>query len=232
MAKSMKRRCRNHDYYSRSVYMITLTKAPGVPLFSEVYGDPLAGTNACHVKYFRLGFLIADQLRRVVAAFAHARVLQYIVMPDHIHVVIFIEEDVDYHLGDLVREFTSACTLANDNISIFDENYNDRICWREGQLDRMIQYVRDNPRRLLMKRLHPEFFRSRHSVVIAGKAYESFGNPDLLKHPVMAAVRVSSKYSPDRLAALHRLWEEEIRQDGVLVSPFISSAERRSATKP
>lgn len=226
MAKSMKRRCLTHDYRSRSIYMITISKAPGIPNFSEVYGDPQRGTTACHVRYFPLGCLITEQLRSNISSFRDARNLQYIIMPDHIHFVIFIEKDVDYHVGELINEFKSNCTRQNSMQPIFEEDYNDRICWRSNQLDRMIKYVRDNPRRLLMRRLHPEYFRSRHYVTIGGKNYEAYGNPILLSHPSIAAVRISSKYTPDRLAALLRLWEEVIRQTGVLVSPFISQAKR------
>ena len=37
---------------------------------------------------------------------------------------------------------------------LFERSYNDRLLLQGGQLDRWYNYLRDNPRRLLMKREH------------------------------------------------------------------------------
>ena len=42
---------------------------------------------------------------------------------------------------------------------LFAKGYNDRILFRQGQLERWLHYLKDNPRRLLMKRENPALFR-------------------------------------------------------------------------
>jgi len=42
---------------------------------------------------------------------------------------------------------------------LFDEDYDDSVCFREGQLENAIWYVHDNPRRAAIKRANPELFK-------------------------------------------------------------------------
>lgn len=230
MAESMKRRCNHHDYRSRSIYMVTITKAAGIGSFSTILGGTMTGgptTNAIPVtKLTSTGRIIAAELKRLPQQFPDCRILQYVIMPDHLHFVIFIIRAVAYPLGELVGRLTGNCTRANQGIPLFEPGFNDRIVRKEGQLNTLIQYVRDNPRRLLLRRMNPELFSRQNEIAIGGRSLHSFGNYLLLDHPVIEAVRVSSKFSAEELENRKRDWAEAIRQNGVLVSPFISPAEK------
>ena len=57
-------------------------------------------------------------------------------------------------LGDIVRGFKTGCREAG-----WEEGYVDNILFREGQLRREVEYLRDNPRRLYEKRANPELFK-------------------------------------------------------------------------
>ncbi|MBD5224406.1 MAG: hypothetical protein HDS68_00330 [Bacteroidales bacterium] len=48
------------------------------------------------------GDIVKEHLRRIPAEFPEVRVLQHIVMPDHIHFVIQLKQAVSYHLGEFV----------------------------------------------------------------------------------------------------------------------------------
>ena len=59
-------------------------------------------------------------------------------------------------------------------------NYlNDRILLQEGQLQRMLNYLDDNPRRLLLKQTHPKYFKPLGKLTVAGLEMEAMGNPNL-----------------------------------------------------
>lgn len=57
-------------------------------------------------------------------------------------------------LGDVIRGFKTGCREVG-----WQEGYVDSILFRRGQLQRMLAYLHDNPRRLWEKRTHPELFR-------------------------------------------------------------------------
>ena len=56
-----------------------------------------------------------------------------------------------------------ACSVsgaqAPDQFRLWAPGFQDTILFRAGQLDRMFNYLRDNPRRLAVKRLYPNLFR-------------------------------------------------------------------------
>ena len=66
---------------------------------------------------------------------------------------------------------------------LFEPGYNDHILMREGQLDNWKRYLRDNPRRYLMRREYPDLFQRSLCVVIGGVRYSAFGNMLLLRQP-------------------------------------------------
>lgn len=159
-------------------------------------------------------------------------------MPEHIHFVLFVTEATDTHLGDIILDLKGECTRRYHGttkqavreaplVSIFEEGYHDRILLKKDQLQRMLCYVSDNPRRRMERMSHPDFF---HRTLIAGPdgtRYEAYGNIHLLEDPDIEAVKVSRKYTPDELIHRKRIWMHTVQNGGVLVSPFISPAEKK-----
>ena len=69
--------------------------------------------------------------------------------------------------------------------------YHERILHAPGQLRRMIDYVKDNPRRLWIKSHNPELFRLHRRTEAAGLPFTSMGNHFLLDWPDKQAVEMS-----------------------------------------
>ena len=69
--------------------------------------------------------------------------------------------------------------------------YHERILHAPGQLRRMIDYVKDNPRRLWIKSHNPEFFRLHRQMEAAGLSFTSMGNHFLLDWPDKQMVEMS-----------------------------------------
>lgn len=68
---------------------------------------------------------------------------------------------------------------------LFAHGFNDRLLLRDGQLEHWKHYLQDNPRRLLMKREHPDLFRVQRGLVAAGQQFSAIGNRFLLDRPVI-----------------------------------------------
>ena len=77
--------------------------------------------------------------------------------------------------------------------------YHERILHAPGQLRRMIDYVKDNPRRLWMKRHNPELFRLHRQTEAAGLSFTSMGNHFLLDWPDGQTVEVSRSATNDEV---------------------------------
>ena len=77
--------------------------------------------------------------------------------------------------------------------------YHERILHAPGQLRRMIDYVKDNTRRLWIKSHHPELFRLHRRTEAAGLSFTSMGNHFLLDWPDRQVVEMSRSATNDEV---------------------------------
>ena len=131
------------------------------------------------------------------------------------------------------------------------DGYVDTILFGKGQLARMIHYLRDNPRRLGVKREHPELFKVTRELKIEGIGrFSAIGNHFLLTRSAFHQIQVSRRYfayardargnllkDAPPAAATHE-FEERLaaalaagKGGAVLVSPCISQGEREIARR-
>ena len=139
----------------------------------------------------------------------------------------------DTRAADTGAARVAVASAAASHVPLFEPGYNDHILMREGQLDNWKRYLRDNPRRYLMRREYPDLFRRSLCIVIGGIRYSAFGNMLLLrqpeKHQVFFHRRTNGKPTEET-----DFWEAESRRlislaesGDVLVTPGISECEKR-----
>ena len=109
---------------------------------------------------------------------------------------------------------------------LFAQGYNDKILLRSGQLETWKHYLADNPRRLLMKREHPDLFRVQRNVTAAGTTFSATGNRFLLDRPVRLQVQCSRRLTDAEIQEKVKEYLAAARQGAVLVSPAISPGEK------
>ena len=93
-------------------------------------------------------------------------------------------------------------------------------------MDRWIQYLIDNPRRLWIKRNHPDLFLRQTDIVIGSTPVVAMGNRLLLDYPEKVAVRCSRRLSEADIDHECRRYLSMAREGAVLVSPCISPGEK------
>lgn len=216
-----------HDYKRRCIYHITIGKAPGCPAFSHVTGSleqPL-------VVKSQIGLIIESQILNFHNLSPSLQILQYVIMPDHIHFALFVRECLPRVLGRYIGMMKVKCGqlvratfgyIAN----IFTEDFHDRYLRPGHKLDTIINYIRQNPYRLLARRLNPDFFRKANNIEINGCLWQAYGNIQLLDNPFKAPVIIHRADSEQLRANKLRRWKHLSENGGVLVSPFISPAEK------
>ena len=263
---SMLRRCVGHDYTSRQIYMITMVTEGRRPLFGQVVGKsdaPAGSDDAPRIERSPLGQHVSDEWWAASQHHPEVRVLALQMMPDHLHGILFVQEQMETPLGMLLRGFKQSCNRhyrelvlgitpvppvpsvalstqqtrqapakrdrRNEDRShgmLFARGYNDKLLLREGQLETWIHYLNDNPRRLLMKREHPDLFRVQRNVEAAGMTFSAIGNRFLLDRPVRLQVQCSRRLTEAEIQEQVAHFLTAARQGAVLVSPAISSGEK------
>lgn len=103
-------RCRLHDYRSRCIYQITMNCLRRLPPLTRIYARQFNGKLAAGVEVLPLGRLVYDCMDTYFKPQPSMRILVRSVMPDHIHFVLYVHENLDKSLGTYIGEFSSLCT--------------------------------------------------------------------------------------------------------------------------
>lgn len=237
----------------RGIYLITIVTHGRKHVFGELNLDP----HQPAVVLTKLGQYVeqawADTVAIQTDSGRHIRSLGCQVMPDHFHGVLEVLEPMDSPLDTIIRDFKAVCTkqyraLYQPNLAdtiddgiepLFDDNNDDTICYRQGQLENIIRYVADNPRRAVMRALYPDMFQRRQHLVIDGHDYAAYGNLFLLRRPWKEQVfchrwqmingqrNYDKRYeTTDEFQMRRTAWVQAAKDGAVLVTPGISKGEQ------
>ena len=105
-------------------------------------------------------------------------------------------------------------SLPRNQQPLFDDNYDDSVLYAPNQLEAMLAYVHDNPRRAILKARVPQFMQSCLCLTIAGVRYSAFGNFLLLRRPLKAQVFCH------RMARMGQLTLDERLANGYTALPY------------
>lgn len=203
------------------VYHITLTVPSREPLFGTLV-IPDGNPSNAKIERTALGNAVIDELYVMGRHYPAIRILQFCLMPDHLHAVIHVTQVMDTSIRNVVRgywqgvkklgraytlsvspELNSGTTNEGARLAgttnkggyafpVFTERPFIRPLSRRGQLNTMIRYVQMNPERLATKRLRPGFFRVQKNIEIGGRKYDGVGNVGLLMSEHFEPVHVRS----------------------------------------
>ena len=263
------RRYSGNNYNARGIYLITLCTEHRRPILGELCGENAA---QAHIHPSDLGMAVLrcwfdiPAFHKERAAQKSLRIgrecrrdIQLIacqLMPDHFHGIIFIKEEMDISLGQVIAGFMKGCTkafhrmLAADMLPtrqvlggvkasaylpttprpslspLWEKGYHDRPLRGNGQLQHMIDYVKNNPRRLWMRRHSAHFFRLYQDVRIGAHVFTAKGDMTLLQRP-MHAVHVRRRFSEEERRDYMNRCIIAARQGKVLIGAFISEYEQQ-----
>lgn len=246
---SMQRRCVDHDYTGRRMYMITMVTEGRKPLFGKVVGrseEEGPSAEAPYIELSPLGEAVERIWQTIGDYHPEVKVMALQMMPDHLHAILFVREKMEKPLGKVILGVKQACNRAfremmmegvvavaqqharqsRNNGLLFAKGFNDQILLREGQLERWINYLKDNPRRLLMKRENPELFKVQRGLRYGGVSFSAIGNRFLLERPLKLQVQCSRKMTEAEIQTKLAICLHSARQGAVLVSPAISQGEK------
>ena len=246
---SMQRRCVDNDYTARRMYMITMVTEERKALFGKVVGRSEAvepSADAPHIDLSPLGEAVAKIWQTMGEHHPEVKVVALQMMPDHLHAILFVREKMEKPLGKVLLGVKQACNQAfrevmpeeviavaqqhaereRGNGLLFAKGFNDQILLRDGQLERWRNYLKDNPRRLLMKRENPDLFRVQRGFEYVGLSFSAIGNRFLLERPIKLQVQCSRSITEAELKDELTACLKAARLGAVLVSPAISQGEK------
>ena len=228
----MTRRLNGWDYCQRAIYSITVTLAdrsrpwlgrlitpaknggaqdcePNTPAKNgeAPNGARSVAAHSCaaFISPTPFGEAMVEALKEMPRLYPQVRLIEWQVMPEHFHFIVFVVSPLPKPLGALIRGFKAGAAkrwkaiAGSGECPAWADGFQDTILFREGQLRAEINYLHDNPRRLAEKRANPELFRRVAAVSLpldGGRLigrFEAMGNLSLLSRPLVQ-VQCSRRY--------------------------------------
>ena len=218
-----------HDYTSRCIYHLTFMKHPEVPAFGMLAGDchlPIGSPGSSYIRVSEIGFAIKQSLRHISDIHPALRLFQYALMPDHLHIILSVEVELDEIVGRKLGAFKVDVNHRVGIDHVFDRGFNDQILTKSRKLDIIYNYLRSNPYRLAIRKAYPDFFTRCNNLIIGDAPCRLYGNLHLLDNPFKDQVIVHRADDDQTFLANRDRWLHTAANGGVLVSPFISQREK------
>lgn len=151
-----------HDY-DGGVYFVTICTAEREHYFGEIKDGKM--------KYTEIGLCALENIENITVHYPYAEIPLYVVMPNHIHLIVFIDNTLSVQCRDVarnvstmkkmsaispkrgslsvvIRGFKSAVTrYANQNHISFSwqSRFHDRIIRGQNEMNRIAEYIENNP---------------------------------------------------------------------------------------
>ena len=146
-------RLMNYSYSSRGAYFVTICTADRKPtlcrfILRDAVTDP-------EIKLSVVGKVVQENIGKINSAYPNITVDKYVVMPNHVHLLLQIHSDskvVDESrskmlISKVVQSFKASVSrhIADEFKPIWQSRYYDRIVRDESEYLRIWKYIDDNP---------------------------------------------------------------------------------------
>ena len=143
-------------YSQNGAYFITICTKNRECLLSEIVGDGVLDIPATHLHF--CGAVIQDRIRVMNQVYPHVQTIKYVIMPNHVHLLICIDQ-----VEDVTRQGTSRTPSPTNEIipryistfkrycnkeigkNIWQRAYHDRIIRNDAEYQMVWQYIDNNP---------------------------------------------------------------------------------------
>ncbi|MBQ4083843.1 MAG: hypothetical protein IJC77_06250 [Bacteroidaceae bacterium] len=115
------------------------------------------------------------------------------------------------------------------NLLLFAHEYHDSLLYGRGQLARMKNYIKENPRRLALKRANRELFRIRQDYTIGRFSCTVLGNIFLAGHPQRQVLQCSRRLTPEQIEERRSECLMQAANGAVFITAAISPGEKAIA---
>lgn len=250
------RRKTGHDYTSPCIYLVTVTMLDRRPLLGTSAGNNPDEAHIVPSKIGNkvIDFFLNIEKTTFAKTGCRVQVLHFQLMPEHFHGILYVHDQLpaNWPLGQIISGWKGACTRAYWSLfpsspapspapslsaasrdsaklpPLFTPGFNDRILNRKDQLQGWYDYLRDNPRRRWLKAHFPDRFRKIYDFKAGkqGHRYTAIGNTFHITYPERVQVRCHRNLSDAEIQQEVAHYLTLARGGAILVSPFISPAEK------
>ena len=148
-------RLENYDYTQNGAYFVTICTRDRKPVLGTIVGDGFPVPN-------QIGEIAEEYIRRISEKYSEVTVDQYVIMPDHIHILLRIDGtgNPSPTMGNVVGWYKYQVTKQVNLLrnmpgeKLFQRSYYDHVIRNQQDYDEIWQYIENNPRKWVIKKNH------------------------------------------------------------------------------
>ncbi len=165
-------RKKGYDYSQNGAYFITIVTKNRECFFGDIVNTPNLGVSTTTMELSETGKIAQKYWDEIPRHFPFIRLDEMVVMPNHIHGILWIDRDAvsvetpnlgvsttkrnpNHHpewkpgtIGVILNQFKRICTIKSREINpdfAWQPRFHDRIIRNENELNRIRHYIRENP---------------------------------------------------------------------------------------
>ena len=159
MVKRKNIRLDGYDYSKAGCYFITIC----VKDRHEMLGD-IVGARIARPQLSEIGEVVEGAITNIPIIYSNVTVDNYIIMPNHVHMIIRIDDNIDGNSGRAMRAPTIS-TVVNQmkgyvtkqiGFSIWQKLFHDNIIRNKNEHQKISDYIEQNPLSWLDDCYHPK----------------------------------------------------------------------------
>lgn len=146
-------RLNDYNYSSNGAYFITIcTKNKENLLWKNVGANCVRPLDQLPLS--KIGIVIENEIYKLNTVYENIKVDKYQIMPNHIHLIIFIYEDSNGRtqfaptISRIIKQFKGSITK-QIGLSIWQKSFYDRIIRNEKEYQSVWNYIHNNPLKYL-----------------------------------------------------------------------------------
>lgn len=146
-------RLNDYNYSSNGAYFITIcTKNKENLLWKNVGANCVRPLEQLPLS--KIGIVVENEIHKLNTIYENIKVDKYQIMPNHIHLIIFIYEDSNGRtqfaptISRIIKQFKGSITKQIE-FSIWQKSFYDRIIRNEKEYQEVWNYIHNNPLKYL-----------------------------------------------------------------------------------
>lgn len=151
-------RLTNFDYSWNGLYFITICTKDRIRYLSDIRDVGNAALGVPIIKLTEYGEIVDNNIKKINDIYRYVAVTKYVIMPDHIHMILFISdyEDKSVNCGTPWAAFPTknvsqiinglkSISTKQIGFSIWQKSFHDHIIRNEREFLEICNYIDNNP---------------------------------------------------------------------------------------
>ena len=160
-------RLQNFDYSNNGAYFVTICTNERKCVLGTIpkTQNICVGQGLCSCRLSDIGIVVDEEIRNLTSRYKYIEIQKYVIMPNHIHIMLFVSEDGASRTSPPTRQHSVVSQFVSTfkrfcnkeyGCNIWQRHFNDHIIRNRKDYEEHLRYIYENPTRWYYDELYAE----------------------------------------------------------------------------